>query len=456
MDLKNLRQKILSKNIKISVVGQGYVGLSIASLFAKKGFAVYGFDISKEKIEKLKKGENHIIEEEWITPVVRELANSRMIFSEDPREAALCGDVMITAVPTPVKQGKTKLQYILSATDSIISNDISGKLLVFESTMPPGTTENILKPRIESKTDLVAGEDFGLAFSPERIDPGNKTHMLWNTPKVVGGINDASTELTALLYGQIVEKVVKVSSPTSAEMIKVMENTQRDVQIALTNLYAKIGEKLGIDIEESLDAAATKWNFVRLKPGCGVGGECIGDVDYMLIETAEELGVDADLLHSTRDLNESMPKFTVDKMINALKEKGKDPGSSRIAVLGLSYKGNSADLRNSPALEVVEELRKAGIKNFVTYDPFAKVSAVNQVTSLDDAISGTDCAVIATDHTIFGTLKWPEDMVVVDGRNMLNGQIAKENYYGLGRVKGFKKIVRYETTEKNAGKVDRK
>lgn len=435
MEIKKFRENILEKEIKISVIGQGYVGLSIASLFAKKGFKVYGFEISKEKIEKLKKGENYIIEEEWIKPILKEFANSRMIFSDNPREAAKFGDVIITAVPTPIKDRKIDLKYILSATDSIISEDISGKLLVFESTMSPGTTEKIIKPRIESKTGLIAGEDFGLAFSPERIDPGNKTHMIWNTPKVVGGINETSTELTALLYGQIVEKVVKVSSPTAAEMVKVMENTQRDVQIALTNLYAKIGEKLGIDIEESLDAAATKWNFVRLKPGCGVGGECIGDVDYMLIETAEKLGVDVDLLNNTRCINESMPKFTVDKMINALKEKGKDPEDSRIAVLGLSYKGNSADMRNSPALEVVQEIKKAGITNFVTYDPFVEVGAVNQVISLDYAMSGTDCAIIATDHTIFRTLKWPGDMIVVDGRNMLNEQIASKNYYGLGRVR---------------------
>lgn len=433
MDIRKFERDILERNIKISVVGQGYVGLSIASLFAKNGFTVYGFDTNLEKIEKLKNGENHIIEEDWITPILSELANSRMLFSQNPTDAARFGDVIIIAVPTPVIHGKTNLQYILSAADSIISVDISGKLIITESTMPPGTTENIIKQRIESKTGLRAGEDFGLAFSPERIDPGNKTHMIWNTPKVVGGINEASTELTALLYGQIVEKVVKISSPTAAEMVKVMENTQRDVQIALTNLFAMIGEKLGIDIEESLDAAATKWNFVRLKPGCGVGGECIGDVDYMMIETSERLGVDAGLLHNTRSLNESMPKFTVDKMLGALKEKGKDPKDSKIVVLGLSYKGNSADIRNSPALEVVNELKKAGIETFVSYDPFVKVKGVNQVESIEEVMNAFGCAIIATDHTIFGTLKWPEDMIVVDGRNMLNGQIAKENYYGLGR-----------------------
>lgn len=435
MDIKKIEKKILDKNIKISVVGQGYVGLSIAVLFAKKGFTVYGFDISKEKIEKLKNGENYIIEEEWITPIIKELANSRMIFSENPSDAARFGDIIIIAVPTPVKQGKTNLQYILSAVDSIISEDISGKLLITESTIPPGTTESIIKQRIEDKTGLIAGENFGLAFSPERIDPGNKTHMIWNTPKVVGGINETSTELTALLYSQIVEKVVKVSSSTAAEMVKVMENTQRDVQIALTNLFAMIGEKLGIDIEESLDAAATKWNFVRLKPGCGVGGECIGDVDYMLIETAEKLGVDVPLLRDTRSLNEFMPKYTVNKMISALAEKDKDPADSKIAVLGLSYKGNSADIRNSPALEVVEEIKRAGIKNFVTYDPFVNVNGVNQIGSIENAIDGADCAIIATDHTAFGALKWPDEMIIVDGRNMLNGHIADENYYGLGRAR---------------------
>ena len=437
MDSKKIEKKIFDKKIKISVVGQGYVGLSIASLFAKKGFNIYGFDTNREKIEKLKRKENYIIEEEWITSVLEEFANSRMIFSENPADAAKFGEIIIIAVPTPLKNTRTDLKYILSAVDSIISRDISGKLLVTESTIPPGTTENIIRERIESKTGLKAGKDFGLAFSPERIDPGNKTHMIWNTPKVVGGINKESTELTALLYSQIVEKVVKVSSSTAAEMVKVMENTQRDVQIALTNLFAMIGEKLDIDIEESLDAASTKWNFVRLKPGCGVGGECIGDVDYMMIETAEKHGIDVGLLRDTRIINEYMPKFTVDKMIGALKENAKEISKSRIAVLGLSYKGNSADIRNSPALEVIRELREAGITNFVSYDPFVKLNGVNQVGSLENVMNGTDCVIIATDHTDFTTLTYPEDMIIVDGRNILS--TARGNYYGLG-TKGNKNV----------------
>jgi nucleotide sugar dehydrogenase len=400
---------------------------------AKNGIKSYGFDINPNKIEMLKNGENYIIEEDWISDVLRK-NTSFLEFSNEVDKASEKGDVIIVAVPTPNKgDGKTDLSFLLSAYKSIIKNEISGKLLITESTVPPGTTVNVIKPYLEERTGLKAGTDFLLVFSPERIDPGNKVNTIWNTPKVVGGINEISTEAAYQLYKHITNNVVKVSSPTTAEFVKVMENTQRDVNIALTNLFAIIAGELGVDIEEALDAAATKWNFMRLKPGCGVGGECIGPVANMLIEVAERLGIDVSLLKAARTLNDFMPEYTVNLVIKALNEGHIKLSDAKISILGLSYKKDSKDTRNSPALRIIELLKEKGINNITTYDPLVKmeIEGVAMVGTLNKAINGKDCIIIATDHEMFKTVNPPRDTIIVDGRNMFSG--IMERYYGIGK-----------------------
>lgn len=439
IDKGEFERRILARELGISVVGLGYVGLNIACLFARNGFSVCGFDVDEEKIRKLKRGINPVPEEAWLDPYLPELG-----LSTDVGSAARYGDVIFIAVPTPFKSGRTCLDHLASALASVSESLSEGKILVIESTVPPGTTEGLGRDLVEKWTGLRAGEDFGLVFSPERVDPGNTRNMIWNIPKVVGGIDSLSTEIISLLYSQVVSNVVPVSNPRTAELAKIMENTQRDVNIALTNLFAKAADRLGIDIEEALDAAATKWNFMRLKPGCGVGGECIGDAAKMLVETMDKSDVDSTLIRQAIKINESMPDFAMEKLREAAEEIGTDLRDLRIGVLGLAYKGNSCDTRNSPSLRIIERLGELGCKDIVAYDPFVNGQVdlgVPQVKSLDEALKDRDCVIIATDHNEFRNMniivfKENDVEAIIDGRNCLAKQKTESlgiSYRGIGR-----------------------
>lgn len=430
IEKEKFKKKITSRALKISVIGLGYVGLNIACLFAKNGFTVYGFDIDPAKIRKLKRGVNSIPEEKWLTSVIKEFVDSKLIFSTQVKNAVIAGDAIFIAVPTPIRNREPFYEYILSAIDSISDKRLKEKLVILESTVPPGTTEKLVRPFLEEKSNLRAGEDFGLVFSPERIDPGNKSRRIWNIPKVVGGIDPLATELACFLYSQVIERVIPVSNPRTAELVKIMENTQRDVNLALTNLFAKSADKLGVDVEEVLNAAGTKWNFVRLKPGCGVGGECIGDVSYMASNSMKKTGIDSTFIKEARKINESMPQYTVNKAVAALKSRGKDIRSCKVAILGLAYKKDSSSIKNSPSLGMIKILTTLGAK-ILAYDPFIKYyQGVQCSKSVADAIKGCDCVIIATDHSQFTDLEFDKDLVVIDGRNILS---KKNNYYGIGR-----------------------
>ena len=431
-DAKAFRERIIRRELPISVVGLGYVGLNLACLFGKAGFRVFGFDIDEKKVEKLKIGQNCYPEEEWLTPVISDLVNSRLFFSTDVNEASEVGEFIAVAVNTETQGGEPCYDHLISAADSIGKNLSRGKLVAFESTVEPGITESILKPVLEKVSTLRAGTDFGLVFSPERIDPGNKARYIWNIPKVVGGIDPLSTELGAWLYSQVIQRVISVSNARTAELAKIMENTQRDVNIALTNLFAKLADKLDIDIEEALDAAATKWNFMRLKPGCGVGGYCLGDVAYMADKVMERNGVDSGVIKECRKVNESMPYYTVDKAVRALRSAGKDINRAKVVVLGLAYKGGCSDTRNSPALIIVDKLKQLGVSEVIAFDPFVKKhTGIDCVESLEEALSDPDCVIIATDHPQFKDLAFDQHAITIDGRNCLRRKA--EAYYGIGR-----------------------
>ena len=429
LDEKYLRQRVTDKEAAISVVGLGYVGLNIACLFAQGGFRVYGFDVDEGKLAKLRSGENYIPEEDWLTPIIADAAKSHLIVSSNIEDAPKMGDFVIVAVDTKAEKGTVDYSNIAKAAESIAKGLTPGKVIIFESTIEPGTTENMLRPVLERESGLKAGIDFGLAFSPERIDPGNKRMRIQSIPKVVGGFDPLSTELAALLYSQAIDKVIPVSSLRVAEMMKVMENTQRDVNIALTNLFALEADKLGVDIEEVLAAAATKWNFIRMKPGCGIGGQCISDVAYMAISSMKHYGVDAGLIEAARKINEFMPSYTVEKIIAALKSSGKGVTGAKIAVLGIAYKRDSSDTKNSPALEIIERLGQKGAK-VLAYDPFIKdYPGIECRQSLAETIDNCDCIVITTDHTRFEKINF-NGRIIIDGRNILRKQ---KNYHGIGR-----------------------
>ncbi len=429
---EEFKEKIAKRTVRISVVGLGYVGLNIACLFAKNKFVVAGFDISEEKIGKLKSNVNPVPEEEWLNPYI-----SRLYVSTDVESAAIFGDIIFVAVPTPIKNGKTDLGYLISALTSVRKN-LEGKILVIESTVPPGTTERLVKTIIEEVTGLKAGEDFGLAHSPERIDPGNKRNFIWNMPKVVGGINSSSTELVSFLYSQVIDKVIPVSSPRVAEFVKVMENTQRNVNIALVNLYAKTADKLNIDIEEALNAASTKWNFIKFTPGCGVGGECVDDAAGMLAEVMDELNLDATLVQESSNINRSMAEFTIEKLCESSRAIGKSLKDMKITLLGLAYKGNSSSIKNSPSLKLIEYLKKMGCKHITAYDPLVSDNAeagVQRVKTLKEALNGVDSVIIAADHSEFKNIDASIFMdtcvkVIIDGRNCLD----KEKVTALGII----------------------
>jgi nucleotide sugar dehydrogenase len=431
-DKEEIKEKIAKRTIRLSVVGLGYVGLNIACLFAKNGFVVCGFDINEEKIGKLRNHINPIPEERWLTPYIE-----RLYVSTDVESAALLGDIIFVAVPTPFNDSKTDLTYLKSALRSV-RKTLEGKILVIESTAPPGTAEKLVRTEIEEVTGFRAGEDFGFAHSPERIDPSNNRNFIWNTPKVVGGINPVSTEIVTFAYSQVVEKVIPVLSPRTAEFVKVIENTQRNVNIALVNLYAKAADKLNIDIEEALIAASTKWNFIKLTPGCGVGGECIDDSACMLAEVMDELNLDSTLVKESSKINRSMPEFTIKKLCESSRIIGKNIEDIELGLLGLAYKGNSSDIRNSPSLKLIERLKKMGCVHITAYDPLVSDSVevgVQRVKTLKEALAGVDSVIIAADHSEFKNMDTAIFMdahvkVIIDGRNCLD----KEKVTALGII----------------------
>jgi len=416
--IDDFKKRVDDKEIKIGVVGLGYVGLNVAVLFAKNGYDVRGYDISEEKINTLKSGKNPIPEEQWITPVIPEIIGKNFHVSTEIFNGL---DVVFVCVPTPMRNSNVEYSYVKNAFSDVSKILHKGMMVVLESTVMPGTTENILKSILE-KSGLKAGEDFGLCMSPERVDPGNKTKFIWNIPKVVGGHDASSTEALSYLYSQVIEEVVPVSSPTTAEFTKCIENVQRDVNIGLTNLFAKLADVAGIDVEEALDAASTKFNFMRLKPGCGVGGECMKEVSQMMKELGESGVVDVSLIESSRKVNESMPDYTVRKVVDVAGDKKK------VAVLGMAYKKDSSSTKNSPAIEVLERLKKLGF-DLKVYDPFVvECDGFSSEKSLEEAMDDRDIVVIATDHSCFADLKL--DVPVVDGRNILE---RRGSYCGIGR-----------------------
>ncbi len=411
----------------ISVVGLGYVGLPLALEFAKAGIVVYGIEQNPKKVEMVNKGESYIddVKSEDLLQVVKS-GNLKAYVDFEPVENS---DAVIICVPTPLGAHKEPdISYIINVATEISKKLKKGQLIVLESTTYPGTTEEVLVPILE-KSGLKAGEDFYVAFSPERVDPGNKQFTTKDIPKVVGGINQISTDKAGELYSLIVSKVFKVSSPKVAEMEKLLENIFRLVNISFINELAILCNKMGIDIWEVIQAASTKpYGFMSFYPGPGLGGHCIPIDPFYLSWKAKEYDFDVRFIELAGEINDNMPKYVVQLVMEALNKDKKTVNGSRIFIIGVSYKPNIADSRESPALKIIPEIERLG--GIVEYhDPYIsevkinvngkdKVYRSSELT--EEKVKNADCVLIVTDHdNVDYNLIYKNAKRIVDTRNAL-------------------------------------
>jgi len=425
--VQELKKKIESHQARVGVVGLGYVGLPLAVEFAQAGFSVMGIDIDQSKVDSLNRGVSYI--QDVPTRILKPLVDAGKLKATSDFGAVAVLDTINIAVPTPLRKTKDPdMSFIVNACQEIAKHAHAGMLIILESTTYPGTTDELMLPMFE-KPDLKVGEHFFLCFSPERVDPGNPNFQTKNIPKVVGGITEACTELGALFYGQALEKVVPVSSTRVAEMVKLLENTFRMINIGLANEIAMMCDRIGINVWEVIDAAATKpFGFMPFYPGPGLGGHCIPIDPFYLSWKTKQSGIEARFIELAGYINGQMPHFVVDKVQNALNDHSKALKGSKVHVLGVAYKRDIDDVRESPALDIIHLLEKRGAK--VSYsDPFvAKLRAdeflLHAMTAVDpdQASAEADCVVIVTDHKAFdyaGILKHAK--LVVDTRNALKG-----------------------------------
>ena len=419
---ETLQQKIESRTARVGVVGLGYVGLPLAVEFAKAGFTVTGIDVQKSKVDMLNQGESYIqdVSSECLQPLV---AAGKLSATADFAAVAQLDTINI-AVPTPLRKTKDPdMSYVVSACQEIAKHFGTGKLVILESTTYPGTTDELVLPMLE-RGDLKAGEDFFLCFSPERVDPGNPQYQTANIPKVVGGITPACTKLGALFYSQALEEVVPVSSTSVAEMVKLLENTFRMINIGLVNEIALMCGRMGINVWEVIDAAATKpFGFMPFYPGPGLGGHCIPIDPFYLSWKTKQAGIEARFIELAGYINGQMPHFVVDKIQNALNDHSKPLKGSHVHVLGAAYKRNIDDVRESPALDIIMLLERRGAH--ITYsDPFVPSLRLEyrELNAEDPIAMSTraDCVVIVTDHADFDYPAIVQNArLIVDTRNAL-------------------------------------
>ncbi len=402
--MRSLEGKIRNKSAKVGVVGLGYTGLPLAVAFSEAGFRVLGVDVQQKKVDLINKGQSDItdLDDDRLSAIVAQNLLEVTIDQARLREV----DAIRICVPTPLTKTKEPdLSYVVSESEEISKHLQKGQLVVLESTTYPGTTREVILPILE-RSGLKAGLDFCLAYSPERIDPGNKKYSIANTPKIVGGIDSQSTKITELLYHQIADTVIPVSCPEVAEMTKVFENVFRNVNIALVNELAQLCEKMDISVWEVINAASTKpFGYMPFYPGPGVGGHCIPLDPHYLANKAREYDFHTRFIELAAEINENMPYYTVSRIMDALNSRGKSLNGAKVLVLGTAYKKDVADVRESPSLRVVQLLRERGAE--VSYnDPYIpKIQlAQNTLTSVeltDESLSAVDCVIIATSHSCY-------------------------------------------------------
>ena len=426
---EDLQKKITSKNARVGIIGLGYVGLPLAVEFAGAGFTVTGIDIDEKKVAALNRGESYI--QDIPTSVLAPLVKAGKLKGTTDFQAVTGLDTINICVPTPLRKTKDPdMSYIVNACQEIAKHFHPGMLVILESTTYPGTTNELMLPMFE-RADMKVGEEFFMCFSPERVDPGNPNFQTRNIPKVVGGITPACTKIGATFYEQALETVVSVGSTRVAEMVKLLENTFRMINIGLVNEMAMLCDRMGIDVWEVIDAAATKpFGFMPFYPGPGLGGHCIPIDPFYLSWKTKQAGIEARFIELAGYINGNMPHFVVDKIQNALNEHTKPLKGSRVHVLGVAYKRDIDDVRESPALDIIHLLGKQGAK--VTFsDPFVpKLHADGAVPEMlaidaDQGSAEADCVVIVTDHKGFDYSRIVERAkLIVDTRNALKGNTS--------------------------------
>jgi len=417
--------KIADRTAVIGVIGLGYVGLPLAIEFVHAGFRVIGYDVSTRVVDLLMAGESHI-QDVPAEAVKAAVASGKLVATAIEDRLGEC-DAISIAVPTPLSKTRDPdMAYVLSAADAIARQAHPGLCVVLESTTYPGTTRELLQPRLEAK-GLTVGQDIFVAFSPERVDPGNPTYHTRNTPKVVGGITPACVEVATALYESCIDTVVPVSSPEAAELVKLLENTFRAVNIAMVNELAIVCDKLGVNVWEVIDAAATKpFGFMKFTPGPGIGGHCIPLDPHYLAWKMRTLNYKTRFIDLASEINSHMPEWVVQKVADALNEVRKAVHGSRLLVLGVAYKRDIDDVRESPALDVIRLLEERGA-HVEFHDPF--VSEFREeghsrkgVELSDEMLRWADAVVVVTDHKAVDYQRVVDHAtLVVDTRNVTAG-----------------------------------
>ena len=414
-----------SDGTRVVIVGQGYVGLPLAIRSVVVGYDVVGYDTDELRIKKLNVGES-FIEDITAEDLQSALGTGRYHASSESRSCAGF-DVAIVTVPTPLTEGRPDLSFIEAASRTLARYVRPGALFVLESTTYPGTTEEFVVPMLEEGSGLIAGEDFFVGYSPERIDPGNRVWTLTNTPKVVSGINGASLERVDRFYRTLVDRTVPVSGTHEAELTKLLENTFRHVNIALVNELAVFAAELGIDVWEAIDAAASKpFGFMPFHPGPGVGGHCLPiDPSYLSWRVRRRIGKSFRFVELANDINEHMPDYVVRRLIDALNRDGKALRGARVLVLGMAYKRNTGDARGAPSAAVAKHLLSYGAE-VRAVDPYVLDSDVMSGIALVDAspeeIASADAVVLLTDHDAFDLdVVTTHARYVLDTRHVLEG-----------------------------------
>ena len=419
-----LASKIENKKAVSGIVGLGYVGLPLAVEFARAGLPVLGFDVTTAKVEMLNRGESYI--QDVPTGVLGPHVAAGLLSATTDFARIAEVDTINICVPTPLRKTKDPdMSYIVAATEQIARYLHPGMLIILESTTYPGTTDELLLPMLE-KSGLKCGEDFFLCFSPERVDPGNEKFQTYNIPKVVGGITPACTELGRRFYAQSLQTVVPVSSTSVAEMVKLLENTFRMINIGMVNELALMCDRMGINVWEVIDAAATKpFGFMPFYPGPGLGGHCIPIDPFYLSWKTRQAGIEARFIELAGYVNGQMPHFVVDKIQGALNEHAKAVKNSKVHVLGVAYKKNIDDVRESPALDIIHLLKQRGAR--VSYsDPYVldlRHEGQNlEAIPVEAGCREADCVVIVTDHKDFDYPAVLEmSKLIVDTRNAMKG-----------------------------------
>lgn len=432
--MSNLKEKILNKTATLGVCGLGYVGLPLAVEKAKAGYKVIGFDVQREKVELVNSGKNYIgdVVDSDLEKLVKD---GRLKATESFEEVATC-DCVCICVPTPLDiHQEPDITYVKSSTESVAKYLHKDMLVVLESTTYPGTTEELLKPILEKASGLKCGVDFYLAFSPERVDPGNLVYKTKNTPKVVGGCTPTCTDIAATMYECILEAPIhRVSSPAIAEMEKILENTYRNINIGLVNELARLCHKMNISIWEVIDAAKSKpYGFQAFYPGPGLGGHCIPLDPYYLTWKAREYGFHTTLIENSMVINDSQPAYVVERAMHILNEYKKAINGAKVLVLGVAYKQDIDDYRESPAIRVIEELKKVGA-NIVYYDPYiskfkdGKLTMEGEKELTKDLLQSSDIVIITTAHTNVD-YKFVVDnaKIVFDTKNVTKEVIKRDN-----------------------------